>query len=56
MSTTEPVDDSYPSSWTPKGLPDRDIEPTAVEAWLASLDESEFDAMARRVRNYRGGR
>jgi hypothetical protein len=52
----QPVDDSYPAAWTPKGLPDREIEPTAVEVWLSSLDENEFDALARRVRGYRGGR
>lgn len=56
MSTQPEPDDSYPSSWTPKGLRDREIQPTAVEVWLASLDESEFDALARRVRGYRGGR
>jgi hypothetical protein len=52
---TEPVDDSdsYPASWKPKGLPDREIEPTAVEVWLASLDENAFEALARRVRGMR---
>ena len=54
--TTPAPDDSYPPSWRPKGLPDPEIEPTAVEVWLASLDESEFDALARKVRGYRGGR
>ena len=56
MSTQPEPDDSYPSSWTPKGLRDREIQPTAVEVWLASLDQNEFDALARRVRGYRGGR
>lgn len=49
---TEPVDDSYPASWTPKEVRDRDdaLEAPAVEAWLASLSGIEFAKLVARTR------
>ena len=55
MSTTpEPDDDSsYPSSWTPRHIVERDeaagIEPLAVETWLASLPPRELTLMLQRI-------
>jgi len=35
----------YPDSWRPPGAPpfEPEVEPTAAEVWLASLDEDEFE-------------
>jgi hypothetical protein len=45
----------YPDSWRPAGAPpfEPEVEPTAAELWLASLDETEFEALQRRVRSHR---
>jgi len=46
----------YPDSWRPPGAPPFEpsgVEPTAAELWLASLDETEFEALQRRVRTHR---
>jgi hypothetical protein len=45
----------YPDSWRPPGAPpfEPEVEPTAAEVWLASLDEDEFEALQRRVRSHR---
>jgi hypothetical protein len=53
MTTPEPIDDSYPASWRPRGAPpfEPEIEPTAAEAWLASLTDEEFFTMTKRVRD-----
>jgi hypothetical protein len=46
----------YPTSWRPSYIVERDnqVDPTAAEVWLASLDETEFESLTRRVRGYRG--
>ena len=59
MSTPNDAPIEYPDSWRPPGAPpfsEPEIEPTAAELWLASLDETEFEALQRRVRNHRGDR
>ena len=44
MTTSEPLDDSYPSAWTPRHIVERDneIEMPAVEVWLQSLTDDEY--------------
>lgn len=49
----EPLDDDrYPEAWRPKEAPpfEPEVEPTAAEAWLASLTDEEYFAMTKRVR------
>ena len=57
MTTPEPDDSAYPSSWTPRHIVERDeaagIEPLAAEAWLASLTPRELTLMLQRVRAMR---
>jgi hypothetical protein len=55
MSTTsEPAvdDDSYPASWTPRHIVERDdaLEPLAIEKHLAALSPRELTLMLQRVR------
>ena len=54
MSTPEPSSE-YPESWRPRGIPDThdEIEPLAVEVWLASLPERDLALMLQRVRGMR---
>jgi hypothetical protein len=51
--TTEPIDDSYPESWKPSYVRDRDAVPSATETWLASLSDDEFTALTKKVRGDR---
>ena len=48
--TEPPIE--YPDSWRPAGAPpfEPEIEPTAAEAWLASLTDEEYFNMTKRVR------
>jgi hypothetical protein len=45
----------YPSAWRPRGapVPDDELEPLAVETFLASLSATEFQALMARVRGLR---
>ena len=47
---TDTDSDSYPSAWTPKGLPSGDLPPTAVELFLESLSDNEFIELCNKVR------
>jgi hypothetical protein len=50
-STTEPPDDSsYPSSWTPRHIRERELPATELELHLASLSDDEFAALTKKVR------
>jgi hypothetical protein len=54
MTTTpEPVDDSYPDAWKPRERVQRDdeLEPLAVEAFIASLSPAELQSLLTRARN-----
>jgi hypothetical protein len=55
MSTTEPVDDSYPPAWTPAHIREREdaVEPLAMEKHLAAMDERELTLLLQRVRGMR---
>jgi hypothetical protein len=51
----EPVDDSYPSSWRPSYIRERDeaLEPLAVETWLASLPPRELQLLLAKIETMR---
>jgi hypothetical protein len=48
----QPFDDNYPQSWKPRHIKERDaaVEMPAVEAWMSSLTDREFDDLVRRTR------
>jgi hypothetical protein len=57
----QPIDDSYPARWRPRGAPpfeepaepEPQVEPLAMELHAASLSEDEWQAFVKRAR---GGR
>ena len=55
IGSDQPVDDSYPDSWKPDYIRERDreIEPTAAETWLGSLSPAELQAALARGRGAR---
>jgi hypothetical protein len=52
---SEPVDDSYPTSWRPSYIVERDdaLEPLAIERALAAMDPRERAAMLQRIQAMR---
>lgn len=52
MTTPEPPDDQYPSSWRPRWapVPESELAPLEVETYIASLSTSEHALMMARVK------
>ena len=55
MTSTEPVDDSYPASWRPREAVEREnaLDPLEAELWLGSLSPAELQAVLARARGHR---
>ena len=48
--TEQPTDDSYPDSWKPRHIKEREQQLTEMEMFVSAMDDLAFEDLVKRTR------